>query len=213
MIQGIIGKKLGMTQIYASDGRRVPVTVIEAGPCVVVQKKTTDIDSYESVQIGFGRKVAQRTNKPDLGHMTRAGKGAFELLREFAAEEIDQLQVGDEITCEQVFSIGDVVDVTGTSKGKGFQGVMKRWNFAGGRMSHGSKFHRQPGAIGCSASPSRVFKGKKMAGQLGNERATTQNLAIIDVRPEENLILVKGAIPGPRQGLVMVKHGVKVPRG
>ncbi|PLX78884.1 MAG: 50S ribosomal protein L3 [Desulfuromonas sp.] len=212
MIQGILGKKLGMTQIFASDGRRVPVTVIEAGPCVVLQKKTVDTDGYDAVQLGFDNKAAHRVSKPAMGHMKAAGKGAFSALREFSASNLDDYAVGDEVTCEQVFNIGDVVDVTGTSKGKGFQGVIKRWNFSGGRMSHGSKFHRQPGAIGCSAWPSRVFKGKKMAGQMGNERVTTQNLAIVDVRPEENLILIKGAVPGSRHSVVMIRHGVKVPQ-
>ena len=210
MIQGMMGKKLGMTQIFTADGRRVPVTIIEAGPCVVLQKKTVATDGYDAVQVGFGEKAAHRVSKPQLGHFKKAGKGAFATLREFSADNVDEFNVGDEITCGTLFKIGDIVDVTGTSKGKGFQGVIKRWNFAGGRMSHGSHFHRAPGSIGCSAWPSRVFKGKKMAGQMGNERSTIQNLAIVDVRPDENLIYIKGAIPGPRNGVVMIRRGTKV---
>jgi len=206
----MMGKKLGMTQIFTADGRRVPVTIIEAGPCVVLQKKTVATDGYDAVQVGFGEKAAHRVSKPQLGHFKKAGKGAFATLREFSADNVDEFNVGDEITCGTLFKIGDIVDVTGTSKGKGFQGVIKRWNFAGGRMSHGSHFHRAPGSIGCSAWPSRVFKGKRMAGQMGNERSTTQNLAIVDVRPDENLIYIKGAIPGPRNGVVMIRRGTKV---
>lgn len=208
MIQGILGKKLGMTQVFAMDGRRIPVTVVEAGPCVVLQKKTVAVDGYNAIQVGFDPRKAHRTNQPAMGHFKKAGKGAFYSLREFRVDNVDEYNLGDEIRCE-VFSVGDIVDVTGTSKGKGFQGVIKRWNFAGGRSSHGSKFHRAPGAIGCSAWPSRVFKGKKMAGQLGNVRVTTQNLVIVDVRAEQNLILVKGAIPGPKNGLVAIRKGVK----
>ncbi|PNU21619.1 50S ribosomal protein L3 [Geothermobacter hydrogeniphilus] len=211
MIKGILGKKLGMTQIYAADGRRVPVTVVEAGPCVVLQKKTVESDGYNAVQLGFAPKAAHRVNKPEMGHFKKAGKGAFAHLKEFRVKDIDGINVGDEVTCADMFQIGDIVDITGTSKGKGYQGVMKRWNFAGGRSSHGSKFHRAPGAIGCSAWPSRVFKGKKMAGQMGNERVTTQNLAIVDVRPEQNLLLIKGAVPGSRNSVVTIRPGVKLP--
>jgi large subunit ribosomal protein L3 len=208
MIQGILGKKLGMSQIFAMDGRRIPVTVVEAGPCVVVQKKTVASDGYNALQVGFAPRVAHRVNRPAMGHFKKAGKGAFAFLREFRVENVDDFNIGDEIKCE-VFAAGDIVDVIGTSKGKGFQGVIKRWNFSGGRASHGSKFHRAPGSIGCSAWPSRVFKGKKMAGQMGNARVTTQNLEIVDVRPEQNLILVKGAIPGAKNSLVTIRKGIK----
>nr|WP_318836026.1 50S ribosomal protein L3 [Desulfuromonas versatilis] len=208
-MKGILGKKLGMTQVFAMDGRRIPVTVVEAGPCVVLQKKTVDTDGYNAVQLGFGAKKSHRVNKPLMGHFKQAGKGAFGALREFRAENVDDVNVGDEITCEGMFAAGDVIDVIGTSKGKGFQGVIKRWNFAGGRSTHGSMFHRAPGSIGCSAWPSRVFKGKKMAGQMGNARVTTQNLQVVEVRPEQNLILVKGAIPGPKNAVVMVRKAVK----
>ncbi len=208
MVNGILGKKLGMTQIFTESGTRIPVTVIEAGPCTVVQKKITETDGYEAVQLGFGAQKAHRVNKPRAGHFAKAGKGMFAYLREVGGD-VSDCEVGTEITCADVFTAGDVVDVTGVSKGKGFQGVMKRWNFSGGRSTHGSKFHRAPGAIGCSAWPSHVFKGKKMAGQMGNERVTTQNLEIVDVRAEQNLILVKGAVPGPKNGLVTIRKAVK----
>jgi len=206
MINGLLGKKIGMSQMYAADGQRIPVTVLEAGPCIVLQKKTVDTDGYESVQLGFGAKKAHRTNKPEMGHFKKAGKGAFSHIREFRVAE--ECQVGDEVTCD-IFKPGDRIDVTGTSKGKGFQGVMKRWGFAGGRASHGSMFKRGPGAIGQSAWPSKVFKGKKMAGQMGNARVTTQNLIVVDVRPEQNLILVRGAVPGSKNGLVVIRKGIK----
>jgi large subunit ribosomal protein L3 len=209
MIKGILGKKLGMTQVFANDGRRIPVTVVEAGPCTVVQKKTVDQDGYSALQLGFGAKKTHRVNKPEMGHFRRAGQGAFEYLRELRGDGLDEIGVGDEIRCDNIFVPGDVIDVTATSKGKGFQGVMKRWNFSGGRATHGSMFHRAPGAIGASAWPSRVFKGKKMAGQMGNERVTVQNLQIVEMRPEENLILVRGAIPGATNALVVLKKGVK----
>lgn len=209
MIKGILGKKLGMTQIYTADGRRIPVTVVEAGPCVVVQKKTVETDGYNALQVGYGEKRIQRVNKPEMGHFRKAGQGAFQYLREFRAESVDAVSVGDAITAETIFAAGDIIDVTATSKGKGFQGVMKRWNFSGGRATHGSMFHRAPGGISGSAWPSRVFKGKKMSGQMGNARVTTQNLQIVEIRPEKNLILVKGAIPGPKNGLVTLSKGIK----
>ena len=209
MIKGILGKKLGMTLVFATDGRRIPVTVVEAGPCTVLQKKTTQSDGYNALQFGFGTKKVQRVNKPEMGHFKKAGKGVFAHLQEVAVDEVDQYNVGDEITCDAVFAAGDIVDVTGTSKGKGFQGVIKRWNFSGGRATHGSMFHRTGGSIGASAWPSRVFKGRKMAGQMGNVQVTTQNLQIIEIRADENLILVKGAIPGPKNGLVMIRKGTK----
>lgn len=207
MINGLLGKKIGMSQVYAADGQRIPVTVLEAGPCTVLQKKVAATDGYEAVQLGFGEKKTHRINKPEMGHFKKAGKGAFAHIREFKAEE--SCQLGDEVTCT-IFKPGDRIDVTGTSKGKGFQGVIKRWGFAGGRASHGSMFKRGPGSIGCSAWPSRVFKGKKMPGQMGNVQVTTQNLIVVAVRPEQNLILVRGAVPGPKNGLVMIRKGIKV---
>lgn len=209
MIQGILGKKIGMTQVFAVDGRRVPVTVVEAGPCTVIQKKTEAVDGYDALQVGFGAKKTHRTNKPMMGHFKAADQGAFAHLREIAALNIDEFKVGDQIICDAVFKAGDIIDVTGTSKGKGFQGVIKRWGFSGGRSSHGSKFHRAPGSIGCSAWPSRVFKGKKMAGQMGNQRVTLQNLEIVEIRPDKNLILIRGAIPGANQSVVLIRKGIK----
>jgi large subunit ribosomal protein L3 len=209
MIQGILGKKLGMTQVFVADGRRIPVTVVEAGPCTVVQKKTESTDGYNALQVGFEAKKSHRVNKPLMGHFKKADQGAFAALRELAADNVDEYQVGDQVTCDSVFKAGDIVAVTGTSKGKGFQGVIKRWGFSGGRATHGSKFHRAPGSIGMSASPARVHRGKKMPGQMGNARVTQQNLEIVEVRADQNLILVKGAIPGPNQGLVLIRKCVK----
>jgi large subunit ribosomal protein L3 len=209
MMKGILGKKLGMTQVFAADGSRIPVTVVEAGPCVVLQKKTVETDGYNALQLGFGARKAHRVNKPAMGHFKKAGQGAFTHVREIRADDVGEHNVGDAITCDTVFAPGDLIDVSGTSKGKGFQGVIKRWNFAGGRNTHGSMFHRRPGAIGCSAWPSRVFKGKKMAGQMGNARVTTQGLQVVEVRPELNLILIRGAVPGPKNGLVVIRKGVK----
>ena len=209
MIQGILGKKLGMTQVFVADGSRIPVTVVEAGPCTVVQKKTESTDGYNALQVGFEAKKSHRVNKPMMGHFKKADQGAFAALRELAADNVDEYQVGDQVTCDSVFKAGDIVDVTGTSKGKGFQGVIKRWGFSGGRATHGSKFHRARGSIGMSASPARVHRGKKMPGQMGNVRVTQQNLEIVEVRADQNLILVKGAIPGPNQGLVLIRKCVK----
>jgi large subunit ribosomal protein L3 len=206
MINGLLGKKIGMSQTYAADGRRIPVTVIEAGPCTVLQLKTVATDGYDAAQVGFGVKSAHRVNKPEMGHFKKAGQGAFSFVREF--ETTGTCAVGDQIACN-MFKPGDRIDVTATSKGKGFQGVIKRWGFSGGRASHGSMFKRRPGSIGQSATPSKVVKGKKMPGQMGNQRTTTQNLIIVDVRPEQNLILVRGAVPGPKNGLVEIRKGIK----
>ena len=209
MIKGIIGKKLGMTQVFAANGTRIPVTVIEAGPCTVLQKKTDATDGYNALQLGFMTKSAHRANKPEMGLFRKVAKGAFAHLKELQAENVDNYQVGDEISCDAVFSAGDIIDVTGTSKGKGFQGVIKRWGFSGGRATHGSRFHRSTGSIGQSAWPAKVFKGKKMAGQMGNKRATTQNLEVVAVRADENIILVKGAVPGATNSVVLIQQAVK----
>lgn len=209
MIKGIIGKKLGMTQVFAADGTRIPVTVVEAGPCTVLQKKTDATDGYNALQLGFIAKSAHRTNKPEMGLFRKVGKGAFKHLKELQAANVDDYQVGDEVTCDSVFSPGDIIDVTGTSIGKGFQGVIKRWGFSGGRATHGSKFHRHGGSIGQSATPSKVFKGKKMAGQMGDAKATTQNLEVVAIRADENIILVKGAIPGAKNSVVVIQKAVK----
>lgn len=208
MKTGIIGKKLGMTQIFLEDGTRVPVTVVKAGPCVVTQKKTADSDGYAAVQVGFDSVNAATATKPRLGHCTKSGQGVFRHLRELKLDNVDELNVGDTLTVQQ-FQPGDYVDVTGTSIGKGFQGVIKRWNFSGGRASHGSRFHRAPGSIGASATPSHVFKNKKMPGQLGNERVTVQRLQVVRVDASENLLLIKGAIPGHRNNVILIKNSVK----
>jgi len=208
MNKGLIGKKLGMTQIFADDGRRVPVTVVEAGPCVVLQKKSVEKDGYSAIQVGFGPKDASRANAAQVGHCKDAGAGVFAFYRELRMDNTDAYNLGDVIEAT-LFEAGDLVDVTGTSIGKGFAGVIKRWGFKGGRASHGSRFHRAPGSIGCSATPSRVFKNKKMPGQLGNEKVTVQRLRVIRVDAADNLILLGGAIPGSANGLVLIKDSVK----
>ena len=207
-MKGIIGKKLGMTQIFLEDGTRVPVTVIQAGPCYVVQKKSVETDGYSALQVGFESVAAANVNKPTLGHCTKSGQGVFKYLREFKNDQTSLLNVGDAITIDQ-FSPEDVIDVTGVSIGKGFQGVIKRWNFKGGRASHGSRFHRAPGSIGASATPSRVLKNKKMPGQMGNCKVTVQRLKIVRIDAADNLMLVKGAVPGHKNSIVTIKQSVK----
>ena len=208
MKKGIIGKKLGMTQIFTEDGMRVPVTVVQAGPCVVTQKRLQNVDGYSAIQVGFESMDATRANKPLLGHCTKSGHGVFRFLREIKLENAEELNLGDLLTVEQ-FLPGDYVDVTGTSIGKGFQGVIKRWNFKGGRASHGSRFHRAPGSIGASATPSRVFKNKKMPGQMGNEKVTVQRLQIVRVDVADNLLLIKGAVPGHKNNIIIIKQSIK----
>lgn len=207
-MKGLIGKKLGMTQIFDEEGRRIPVTVVEAGPCVVIQKKTIAVDGYNAIQVGFASRDAARASRALVGHCKSAGQGAFRHLRELRLDDVDQYKVGDTIGAD-IFAVGDIIDVTGTSIGKGFQGVVKRWGFKGGRSSHGSRFHRAPGSIGCSATPSRVFKNKKMPGQLGNERVTVQRLKVARVDVADNLLLIKGAVPGSDNGLLMIRDSVK----
>lgn len=197
-----------MTQIFTEDGTCLPVTVIQAGPCVVTQKKTSATDGYNAIQVGFQSINAAGANKPQLGHCTKSGQGVFRHLREFKFENSADLNVGDALNVDQ-FAAGDYVDVTGTSIGKGFQGVIKRYNFAGGRASHGSRFHRAPGSIGCSATPSRVFKNKKMPGQMGNAKVTVQRLQVVRVDADQNLLLIKGAVPGHRNNIVLIKNSVK----
>jgi large subunit ribosomal protein L3 len=208
MNKGLIGKKLGMTQIFDEEGRRIPVTVVEAGPCVVIQKKTVATDGYNAIQVGFAPKDAARANRPLVGHCKGAGQGTFRHLRELRIDDVDQYKVGDTIGAD-IFSVGDIIDVTGTSIGKGYQGVVKRWGFKGGRSTHGSRFHRAPGSIGCSATPSRVFKNKKMPGQLGNERVTVQRLKVARVDSADNLLLIKGAVPGSDNGVLLIRNSVK----
>ena len=199
---------MGMTQIFSDDGEAVPVTIIEAEPSVVIQKKTRDKDGYDAIQLGFGRVKQKNVTKPLQGHFKKADKGIFRLLREFRTAS-DVYELGQELKVD-LFKAGDYVDVSGTSKGKGFAGVMKRHGFSGGRATHGSMFHRAPGSIGASADPSRVFKGKKLPGHMGSERVTTQNVMVWAVRPEQNLILVKGPVPGGRNGIVLIKRAIKL---
>lgn len=211
MALGMIGKKLGMTQVYTSAGALVPVTVIEAGPCTVVQAKTATTDGYAAVQLGYGEQKAQRVSKAFREHCVKAGKGVFRVLREFRVDDGGEaLSPGQEIIVGAVFKAGDRIDVTGTSKGRGFAGVIKRHSFAGFPASHGThEYFRHGGAIGNRSFPGRVFKGKRMAGHFGAERITTQNLEIVEVRPEQNLLLVRGAIPGSRGGVVLLHLSVK----
>jgi large subunit ribosomal protein L3 len=208
MEKGLIGRKLGMTQIFAADGASVPVTVIEAGPCTVIQKKTEEADGYNAIQLGFDRKRQKNVTKPLQGHFAKADRGFFRVLREFKTRAMVELEPGQELTAS-IFEVGDFVDVTGTSKGRGFAGGVKRHGFRGGKASHGSMFHRAPGSIGASAAPSRVFKGQRLPGHMGDARKTVQNLLIIGVRPELNVILVKGAVPGSKNGIVVIKNAVK----
>ena len=202
---GIIGRKLGMTRVFGDDGMIVPVTVIVAGPCPVMQVRTQEKDGYTALQLGFSSQEEKKLNKPVLGHQAMAGKGFYRILREIRLETVEGYELGQEITVE-VFAAGDKIKVTGTSIGKGFQGVMKRHNFGGLRATHGTeKAHRSGGSIGHNTEPGKVMKNKKMAGHMGNETVTCLNLEVFDVRPENNLILVKGQVPGHKNGLVMIR--------
>ena len=209
MQKAIVGKKIGMTQIFDAAGKVIPVTVIEAGPCPVVQKKTVEVDGYEAVQVGFGEKKEKRSNKAEMGHFKKAGVSVRKVLKELRLADISALNVGDEIKCD-VFAEGDRVDVTGTSKGKGYAGVIKRWGTHRLKETHGTgPVHRHPGSMGACSTPSRVMKGKKLPGHMGAERVTVQNLDVVRIDTERNLILVKGAVPGPRGGIVTIKNTVK----
>ena len=209
MQKGIIGKKVGMTQVFDEKGNVVPVTVIEAGPCVVVQKKTAETDGYAAVQLGFGDVSAKRVNKPMKGHFDKADVAPKKTLREFRFENCDAYNVGDIVKAD-TFVSGDRVDVCGISKGKGYAGAIKRWNFHRLKESHGTgPVARHAGSLGACSSPSRVFKGMKAAGHLGAERVTVQNLDVVKVDAENNLIAVRGAVPGPRGGVVMLSDSVK----
>ena len=203
MSRGLLGKKIGMTGMFTPQGQYIPATVIELGPCVVTQIKTKDTDGYDALQLGFGAKKTQRVNKPLQGHFKKSGEQCFEHVKEFAVDNPAEYNLGQEITVA-MFKVGERVDIAGKTKGRGFSGTIKRHGFHRGPMTHGSKNIRQPGSIGCSAWPSRVTKGKKMPGQYGNDRRTMRNLEIIDIRADDNLILVKGAVPGSELGLVTV---------
>ena len=204
MSKGLMGKKLGMTGLFAPDGRYVPVTVIEAGPCVVTQIKTTATDGYNALQLGFSEVKAKHVTKPRQGHFRKSGETFFRHVQEFPVDNPEAYSLGQKITIE-IFTVGERVDVCGTTKGRGFAGVMKKEGYSGGPKTHGSKCHRIPGSIGTSAWPSRVFKGKGMPGHYGVDHQTMQNIEIVDIRPEENILMVKGAVPGPTTGLVAVK--------
>ncbi len=206
---GLLGRKLGITRVFLNDGRWVEVTLLQAGPCTVVQRKTIDSDGYEAVQVGFEDAKAKRCTKPLTGHFKKSGVTPKRVLREFRVDGAEALKPGDEIRLD-MFKAGDRVDVSGTSKGKGFQGVQKRHGFKGGPGGHGSNFHRAPGSIGQSAYPSKVIRGKRMPGRMGNGKVTTQNLEVVEVDPEKNLLLIRGSVPGARGGLVVVEHSVKV---
>ena len=208
MKKGIIGKKIGMTQIFDEIGNVIPVTIIEAGPCYVAQKKTVETDGYDAVQLGFMDANEKHTNKPAQGHFAKAGVSAKKHLKEFRLDDCSAINVGDVITAD-TFAAGDKVDVTGITKGRGYTGVIKRWNHHHLRMTHGTgPIHRQPGSMGV-IDPARIFKNKKMAGQYGNEQVTVLNLNVVKIDAEKNLIAVKGAIPGPKGGIVFVRTSCK----
>lgn len=210
---GLIGKKIGMSQVFAPDGTLIPVTVIETGPCTVVQKKTVQRDGYTALQLGFGKKKSQRATKPLLGHCKAAGAGPFSVLREFRVADVDEYQVGDTLTVDKVFRVGEIVDVVGRTKGRGYAGVIKRHGMSGFPATHGThEYFRHGGSIGNRSFPGRILKGKRMAGHYGNDRMTALHLRVVAVRPEANLLLVRGAVPGSRGGFVLVRksgNGVK----
>jgi large subunit ribosomal protein L3 len=204
MPRGLLGRKLAMSSQFSSEGNQVPVTVLEVGPCVVTQVKTRETDGYDALQVGFLTKRKDRTNKPLQGHFEKAGGQAYSFLREISVGDPSAYTPGQTLTVE-MFQVGERVDISGVSKGRGFAGVVKRWGFRGGRATHGSMFHRAPGSVGASAWPSKIIKGRKMPGHYGNRRVTVRNLEIVDIRPEQHLLIVKGAVPGCRSGLVEVR--------
>ena len=205
--KAIMGIKIGMTQIFDENEKAVPVTIVEAGPCTVLQKKNSETDGYSAIQVGFYNLKEKQVNKPARGHFKKANVKPLRYIKEFRVKDIDAYEIGQELKADQ-FNPGDMVDVVGTSKGKGFAGAVKRHNFARGSMGHGSKYHRRPGSL-AAKGPARVFKGRKLPGHLGGERVTVQGLKVVKVYPERNLILIKGSIPGPRKGLVIIKDSVK----
>jgi large subunit ribosomal protein L3 len=202
--KGILGRKVGMTRVYNELGRSIPVTVIEAGPCTVLQRKTLSKEGYNAIQVGFLEKKDSKLNKPEAGHFKRSGGTGYYHVREFRVEDPESYELGQQVTMADMLKVGDKVDISGRSKGRGFQGVVKRYGFGGGKASHGSGFHRAPGSIGCSAYPGRVMKGKRMPGRMGNDLKTLKNLTIVDIREDENILLVQGAVPGAKNGLVSI---------
>ena len=210
MIEGLLGRKIGMTQVFSPAGEAIPVTVIEVGPCVVTQIRNKERDGYEAVQLGFGEVKPKSLTKPEQGHLSGAGR-LVRHLREFGADNIEDHQVGQVLSAD-VFEPGQIIDVTGTSKGRGFQGVVKRHGFSGGPKTHGqSDRHRAPGSIGAGTDPGHVWKGTRMAGRMGNRRVTVQNLQVVEVLTDKHLLLIKGSVPGAKNGLVMVRRAVKAP--
>ena len=193
-----------MTRVYSELGEATPVTVIEAGPCKVLQVKTPEVDGYSAIQVGYSDKKASRINKPETGHFTKSDSEGFYFLREFRVEDAAAYTVGQTISIDEIMKVGDKVDVQGISKGRGFQGVIKRYGFAGGGAGHGSMFHRAPGSIGCSAYPGRVVKGKKMPGRMGNDTVLRKNVIVVDIRADENVVLLKGPLPGAKNGLLKI---------
>jgi large subunit ribosomal protein L3 len=208
MKKGLIGKKIGMTQIFDEKGLVIPVTVIEAGPCVVAQVKTSETDGYDAIQLGFGDVKAKHINKPEMGHFAKSKLEAKRHLREFRLDDISTYKVGDEVKAD-VFAAGEKVDIQGTSKGKGFQGVIKRHGQSRGPMGHGSMYHRRPGSMGPTSTPGRVFKGKKLPGHMGRVTVTIQNLDVVAVDMDKNVILVKGSVPGAKGAILKIKSAVK----
>ena len=208
MNKGIIGRKIGMTQVFDETGKVIPVTVIEAGPCVVAQVKTVETDGYNAIQLGFGEVKAKKVNKPKAGHFAKAKLEAKKHLREFRLCDVSNIKVGDEIKAD-IFAVGEKVDIQGTTKGKGFQGVIKRHGQHRGPMGHGSMYHRRPGSMGSTSTPGRVFKGKKLPGHMGRNTVTIQNLDVVRVDMDKNVILVKGSVPGAKGAILKVKSAVK----
>lgn len=204
MHRGLLGRKLGMSNLFSPEGRQLQVTLLEVGPCVVTQVKTQATDGYNALQVGFLEKRENRINKPLQGHFKKSGGQACAFVREIPVDDPSEYTLGQTLTVD-LFQVGEFVDISGISKGRGFSGVIKRWGFSGGRATHGSMFHRAPGSVGASATPSKIIKGRKMPGHYGNRRVTVRNLEIVDIRPEQHLMIVKGAVPGCRSGLVEVR--------
>jgi len=203
MLKTFFGKKLGMIRYFVEAGRSFPVTIVKAGPCTVIQKKTAKKDGYEAIQVGFEPQKERRVSKPLKGHFEVAGDRFFKDLREIRVDDVDEFELGQELKSD-TFEVGDIVHVTGRSKGRGFSGVIKRWGFSGGKETHGSRSHRIPGSIGASATPGRVFKGKKLPGQYGHSKTNIKNLMIMDVSPETNIITLKGSVPGARNSIIEI---------
>ncbi|MFH1156819.1 MAG: 50S ribosomal protein L3 [Pseudomonadota bacterium] len=204
MAKGILGKKIGMTSVFAADGTLIPVTVVQVGPCVVTQVKTLKTDGYNAVQLGFDAKPMNRCSKPLAGHCAKSGNAGFRTIREFRVDTPEGYEVGQSVTVD-TFAIGDKIAVSGVSKGCGFQGTIKRHGFSRGPETHGCRNHREPGSVGCSAWPSHIVKGKKMPGHMGVDRKTIKNLTVVDIRPEQNIVLIKGPVPGSKTGILEIR--------